>query len=422
MLKRNPLVPPHTIRRRLWKAGSLVVLFIITLIISNAFVSRERAVTHEMLGHDFLAFYAAGSFARTGEFSHLYDLTAIKANEAATGKAAGLTVGFGPWWNPPFAAWFFAPFSRLPFGQAVIAWEIFGLAAVAVSCLILASAIPGGWQNAGLIPILIFGSGPFWAVITHGQNTFLTLLILSTVVFFWRKRQAIPAGIAAGLLLYKPQHAAVIAAILTLSLGWRAALGFAATALGLVLITIITMPGALGDYVHKLPNMIVFMQEQSDYAWDRHVTLKAFWRLLLQGNFAGPMRWTTWSLWWCSELLVIGMLLRMVQTAWDDSSKTDRLIAAAVIATPLLVPFFFDYDLLILAVAAVCCASDSIRNGLDRPLFYSWTGIFFLMHASNPIAHHTGFNPAAPAMVGMLAILSRPSGRPDALRMALQAD
>jgi alpha-1,2-mannosyltransferase len=390
-------ISPPAVRRRLWKAGTLIGLFIITLVVANQFVPPRLAVTRDMLGHDFLVFYAAGTFARTGQIQNLYDLSAIRAMESATARAAGLGSGFGPWWNPPFAAWLFAPFSYLPFNAALIAWELFSLACLAISIVLLARMIGGGWRRWGLIPLLTFGSSPFWLAAGHGQNTFFTLLLLTITVTLWRKKRSLAAGLVAGLLLYKPQHAIVIGIVLILSLGRRAAAGFLVTAAGLLVITLFTMPNALADYLHKLPRTIQVMQELSDYSWDRHLTIKAFWRLLLQGTTAGATRWTTWTLWWGSELVVMGMLRRILRM-----SATDRQIAAAIIATPLLNPFFLDYDALILAIPAVLCVA-----GADRAILRAWIVVYLLMYFSNPIAVHTGFNPAVPAIVGIMAVLGR---------------
>ncbi|HUB27414.1 MAG TPA: glycosyltransferase family 87 protein [Tepidisphaeraceae bacterium] len=406
----EPSLPiwPHPLRRRFWKAGTLIALFIGALLICDPFFSPPRkAVTRDMLGHDFLVFYAAGKLARTGQYHKLYDLGTIKSLEVAAGNSAGMSVGYGPWWNPPYAAWFFAPFTVMRFSTALIAWWLFGIAAVLVSAFLLARMLPGDWRNKGLVPLLVLISGPFWAVLTHAQNTYLTLLLLSITATLWRARRPWLAGMVAGLLLYKPQHAAVVAPVLILTLGWQAAGGLAMTSLGLIVTTMVTMPGALTDYLHKLPHTLTVMQVLSDYSWDRHVTLKAFWRMWLQGTNAGQMYWTTWGLWWMSELLAMRLLWKSV-TAWrDDPANLDRLIAASVVATPLLVPFFFDYDTLILAVPAVLCAADALRNGLDRPLLRAWVFVFLLMYASNPIAHHTSFNPAAPALLGLLAVIGR---------------
>ena len=46
---------------------------------------------------------------------------------------------------------------------------------------------------------------------------------------------------------------------------------------------------AIGDYLVKLPANLHVMQIENAYLWERHVTLRAFWRLLLQGRGAGDV-------------------------------------------------------------------------------------------------------------------------------------
>jgi hypothetical protein len=403
----------HPIRRRLWKGAGLCLAFVLTIIIGNFFIPADRAVTRQMLGHDFLPFYAAGTFARTGRFDRLYDLTSIKAMETTVAHSAGLTDGFGPWWNPPFAAWLFAPFSLATFSHALLAWEITGWLMLIASIVLLDRMIPDhrNWRNWGLLIILILASNPVWSVTTHAQNSFLTLLLLTISVTFWRSRRPFAAGLTAALLLYKPQHAVIFCMVMCLSLGWRAAAGMLVTTLSLIAITLITMPGALGDYVHKLPRLLLVMQELSPYAWDRHVTLKAFWRMLLQGTNPGPTTWTTWSLWWTCELFVALSLLRVILQTRRDRSNLDRLIAMTILSGPLLMTFFFDYDLMILAIPAVLCAADMMRRRFDRRLLGTWCVIYILLHLSTPQARATHVILITPALFILAALMARPPRR-----------
>ena len=46
----------------------------------------------------------------------------------------------------------------------------------------------------------------------------------------------------------------------------------------------------------------------------------------------------------------------------DAAVRRDRLIAAAIAATPLLMPFYFDYDQLLLAIPAVLLAAEWLRG------------------------------------------------------------
>jgi hypothetical protein len=229
------------------------------------------------------------------------------------------------------------------------------------------------WRTWGLVPLLILVSAPFLQALTHGQNTFISLLLLTVAVTLWRSRRGYPAGLVIGLLCYKPQLAALAAIILCLDLGWRAAAGFATTAAALFLITLVALPGSLGDYLYRLPSILHFMQVESPYIWERHATLRAFWRLLLQGHAAGAAAFAVNALTvLCSAALGAGLLwaarrTRRTTNLARRSIARDRLIAAAVVAMPLVMPFYFDYDLLLLAIPAVMLAAESLAPAMDRP-------------------------------------------------------
>jgi hypothetical protein len=396
-------IHPPDIRRRLWKSGGLLAIFILTLIVTNFFMPSDRAVTRDMLGHDFLPFYTAGTMARQGNYQQLYDLAAIKAMESATGHSAGFTTGFGPFWNPPFVAWLFAPFTLLSFSNALILWELFSAAALVASIAIMSRWIPDGthWRNWGLIAILTATSSPLIAVLTHAQNTCFTLLLMTITITLWRQRRALAAGLVAGLLFYKPQHAPLIALALIVTLGWRAAVGLTITCASLAVMTLFTMPGAITDYTHKLPIIAQTMQELSPYAWDRHVTLKAFWRLLFQGTAAGPTGWPALVLWGSTEAATALLLLKQILRARRDAQQFDRAIALTILAGPLLALFCFDYDLLILAAPGVLLADEALRRGANRPVLASWIILFISLHVTTYIARPTHFVLATPALVAV---------------------
>src|SRR5277367_6714962 len=101
------------LRARLWRGGGLVAIFLATMCVGNFVIPSDRAFTKNMLGSDFLAFYYGGTCVRTGLSYALYDINATRRFELVTAHNAGLDIGpaFGPWWNPPFAAWIFAPLS-----------------------------------------------------------------------------------------------------------------------------------------------------------------------------------------------------------------------------------------------------------------------------------------------------------------------
>ena len=58
--------------------------------------------------------------AGTGHFHDLYDLYRTTQFDRKVAAAEGLNLGngFGPFWNPPFVAWMFAPLSTMLFIDA----------------------------------------------------------------------------------------------------------------------------------------------------------------------------------------------------------------------------------------------------------------------------------------------------------------
>lgn len=430
----NPILFPAlrraSARRRLWLGAAAVATF---LAIVTAFTTVEvkrradRGTHRDAFGLDFIAFYAGGSFANEGRAHALFDVRAVKAFEKELARQGGVDLGdaFGPWWNPPFYAWVFAPLAKLPFVLATKVWIGINILCAAVAVHLLRRMLPESaqrdWRTWALIPVLIVLSVPFIHCITHGQNTCTSLLLLTLTVAAWRARRAFAAGLIAGLLFYKPQLGTALGAMLIVSLGRRALAGLAVTGAALLLVTLLTMPGALGQFLRQMPPNVRFAQEACVYPWERHATFKAFWRLLLQGpGIAATTAAVTAlaalcvaavaaGLAWASPL---GSFIDPRRRDVDDEGRAspDRLIAATVAATPLLMPFYFDYDLLLLAVPAVLVAGELMRPGraphwTDRwmpvvgPAFYAWQ----LLNAD--VAERAGVNVTVPLLAGSVALL-----------------
>jgi alpha-1,2-mannosyltransferase len=331
----------------------------------------------------------------------------VRDFEQSTAHSAGLQVGksFGPWWNPPFYALLFEPLARLPYALALNVWRWISVVAVIVAMGMLTAIVaqtsrPWDLRYAGLVPLLIVVSMPFVQAISHGQNTFTSLLLLTATVILWRSERKILAGIVGGLLFYKPQLGAVVAAAMLLDLGVPALIGLSITGIMLLATTLMAMPGSLGDWLHLLPANVRWMQIEHAYLWERHVTLKAFWRLLLQGREAGEPMLITTALTWVSLGAVGGGLmlamLRARRAEFDERRSVfrDRLIVATITTMPLLMPFYFDYDLLLLAVPITLYAAERIAHpGLvqsqDRWFTAGWAMLFMWLYFNPAIALHT---------------------------------
>jgi hypothetical protein len=416
---------PHALRKSLWLGGLGVGLFLSILVAHEAAVRLSDRSSRLTLGEDFVPAYAAGTLVRQGRWAQSYSIDSVAEFEHHVVKDADLEPlpVYGPFFNPPFFAALYAPLAALPYRQAAVVWLGINLFLLSASIVLLCRMLPAGcgWKSWGLVPLLIVLPLPFWQAICHQQNTFLSLLLMCVVVTFWRSAatdrrlreiDSVLAGLSAGLLFYKPQLALPVSVVLGLTLGWRALLGLAITGTALLLFTIVAMPGSLEEYLHRMPATVAWMQTALKYNWGRQVTPLGFWRVLLEGHAAGATTPLAKVLAILTNLIAAAALsvvvfhfLRKRQT-----STIDPVIAITIIAIPLLVPYFMDYDLLLLAIPAVLTAHrwmqpDFAIGRADRILLGGWIALFVWMYFNPAVAGQTRFNLIVP-MIGAISGLS----------------
>ena len=420
--------------KRLWLGGGGVGLFILTLVLAGPFFDRSPDRGKLGLGYDFLPAYVAGHFARTGEFAKMYDRAAFSEMQTRVIRDADLEMDgrYGAGLNPPHFALMFAPLSALPYRTAATAWLAINVALLGGALALLLNLLPkhipchpGGsgsdprdlgntsgslrpeiprsaslprddgcqlpapspvqsdptsWKVKGLVPLLVLASMPFCQAMGHQQNTFLSLFLLCATVTLWRGGRHFGAGVVCGMLFYKPQVALVVAIVLALDCGRRAVLGLGVTGVATLLLTVWVMPGALEEYARTLPLNVDWIQNRVQYNWDRQATFQGFWRLLLHGRTLGPSMMVRFLCWTSSFAVAAALAVVFFRTRRNALSSRDRLIAASIASTPLLIPYFMDYDLLLLAVPAVLYAADLMRSGVatsaDRWTVRAWIALY----------------------------------------------
>lgn len=392
-------------------------------------------------GLDFMVFYSAGTLVNQHEARQMYDLPSIHAPEQAIATKEGIDFGDtqGPWWNPPFYAWLFVPFAHLPFPKALTAWVglnvICALAAVLMLCRMLAHtgesdelaiqrkrSFREDFATFGLVPALLFLSMPFIYSMTHGQNACMSLLLMTITVALWRSRRAVWAGAIVGLLLYKPQLSLFLSGVLVLDLGWRALVGLGMTS-AILLAATLALPGTLGEFIRQVPLNLHIVQEQLPYIWTRHVTFLAFWRVLLQGTGAGVTLPIVKALsYLCMAGVGIVLLLAVRRRRGPELRNgrwsRDRLIAATIAVAPLLTPFYFDYDQVLLVIPAVLLAIEVRSRGsaalsrADRWLVRAWVVHYIWLLLNSEIAIRTHISVGVLVWTVVTLLLIRRAARP----------
>ena len=418
--------PAGRARGRLWAAGGALAVVALCLATWQVVQATGASATPLSLGHDLLPSYTAGLLVREGQSHLLYDAPGFEraARRVMAQENLAGDPRLAPWVNPPFVAWLFAPVSAVPFRTAAVAWLVFSLllciGSVVLLCRMLGSG--AGWRTWGLVPVLLVASVPFWQTLSHLQNTFLSLAILGAAVALWRGGYELAAGVVAGLLLFKPQLAVVVVAVLALTTGRRAVAGVLITGTVLLLVTVCTMPGATEAFLTRVPGIASRLQTEQPYNWGRQVTFKAFWRLLLQGHVRDETAVVVRVLSMACSLVVAAGLGAAAWRSTRGGTRRDssgRLIGAAVLCTPLLVPYYMDYDLLLLAVAATLFAGERGASetdarerdsrghdapALDQWLTSAWVALFIAITIGPAVASVTRVHPVIPLLATTAAL------------------
>jgi len=407
---------PRSINKRLWKGGCLLAMVFLIFIIANFFGDPDRSFGKSMYGRDFLPTYTAGLFIREGRLHEIYDPVAVSAAEQTMEQNAGMEVKhvYGPWMNPPFVALPAVWLSRWPYETALAIWTAIMSCLTVTGALLLVQLLPRPlhWREWGLIPLLLFAAYPLWQATIHAQNTPFAFAVLAATVVLWRQGQPVAAGLVAGLLAYKPQLGAVVAVVLIACEGRRALLGLAMTGATLLAVNCAVLPGTLSDYVHELGPGMRLVLAQPDYTWHRHVTWLGFWRIFIQGHVGALPTLTVQLLGdLCSATVAAALGIAVYKMRRRPESR-DRLIVATIVSMPLIMPYYMDYDLTLLAVAAVLCAVDMTLTGVDRKTVNAWTILYLLLEVNPGIAGSTRLVAAVPMLAILSALLIRRAATP----------
>src|SRR5689334_7280420 len=156
-LARSEQSPP--MRRRLWLGASGLGLVLAVLVAHETMVRLSDGSTRLTLGEDFVPVYAAGTLVRQGRAVQLYAIEPIAQIEHRLVSEADLEPlpVYGPFFNPPFFAAFYAPLSALPYRQAAVVWLGLNLFFLSASIVLLCRMLPSGcgWRCWGLVPLLV---------------------------------------------------------------------------------------------------------------------------------------------------------------------------------------------------------------------------------------------------------------------------
>jgi hypothetical protein len=292
------------------------------------------------LGIDYAIFHTAGRLLATGEETKLYD-------EGEFLAALAVTTGVEDqdpsrlFVNPPFYAALFSPLAHVHYRTGYYIWTGIGLAALGMG-LRLAGA--RRWPVVAMAALLFY---PVFVGFRLGQNSFLSLLLLAACFALLQKGNQRLAGIALGLLIFKPHLALGVAFWWTID--WRryrfAWISAVATATTVAIGGWLFWPDATRSYLTDLPSLVGFRTPEFLRST---FSPFGFFSLLVPGRDA--------AIYGLTILAAIGGMLWFWSYWKDHRSDVAGLFSMSILLTVLISPRVVVYDWTLLLIPAVILA------------------------------------------------------------------
>ena len=341
-------------RKRIRGHAVLLGLVVWGLYAINIATPGLRDREGQLKGADFLHFYVLGNIARMHDGSMLYDAPRQAAlAQQAINQEPGES--YLPVYGPQFSL-IFRPLAGLPYGWAAAAWMLASALTCAICCWLVLRVCPHLRDDRATVLILAAAFPGFFFMVASGQNSALALIAFTAAFFCFRAERLFLAGMALGLLAYKPQFGVMAAVVFVLTLEWRVIAGALMTGAGQLAVGALYYGRAALDTYFKGLTQINQNASALEPHIDRMHSLDAFWRLLV------PWPRVAFALYAATALVVV------VVTVWCWKTKTPLQLRYAVflLGTALVNPHLTDYDLVML-MPALLLIGDWILQSAESP-------------------------------------------------------
>lgn len=300
---------------------------------------------------------------------------------------------------PPFYYKVLAPIASLEYATFVWVMAISMIACLMVSIFLVAQSVYKTDQSARpsigiyLVPAAIcFALTPFFLPVvrsfTTGQKGPLCLLIFAATFAATKSNRHLLAGMIFGCLCFKPQLAIVLLLVMMFAKNWRFVVGFFATCFVCGIVTLSMGMEVCQSYLQFCTGVGDYVQT-GGYAGYKSHCLYGFLNLI-----AGESNWMTKLGWLAGVVFIAKLLLDLfsgsklkINNLQDKSPPnrsalnstkpengllnrvSDLRFAAIVIATILLSPHLFTYDLtlMLLPLMLIAFSASDPNSGLELP-------------------------------------------------------
>lgn len=315
----------------------------------------------QVIGTDHSAFHTAAVLLDEGRGNALFDYPDLPAFSARQEELVGKPGFLDPYRNPPFYALLYRPTASLPYAASYAVWAAIGLLLLAGGLRL----VHGPGAGRPLVWALSFY--PTFAAVSFGQNTLLSFGVFALVYAAVVRDRRFLAGLAAGLLLYKPQLLLGLGVwwVLDVRRFWPALGGLAVTGAALAGLSWAVLPSETAEWVRRLPDIARY--DRFEF-YNLH-NPRGFGDLLTANRRVG-----TW-VGFAGLLLAVGWLWWFRRRHGAD----DRLVfAAAMFATLWGSPHTMTYEwaLAVLPAVVLWDARPARRELWTRLFAVAWIALF----------------------------------------------
>ena len=211
-------------------------------------------ISGNLQGPDFFSFYAAAEiFVKQGP-AHVYDILTQKQFEIAVTHQSPDRFIVLPYFHPPFYTLLISPLAFLDYRGAYYAMTALNLLlAVGLVVILVRGSLRISGRAVIVAAALIAGFLPLFVTILQGQSDLVVLVPLAGAYAAWSRGRAGWAGVLSAMAFSKPQLLLLIPVLFIARRSWRAVGGFAATVLGLGLVSVATFGfGPVLEYVNEV--------------------------------------------------------------------------------------------------------------------------------------------------------------------------
>jgi hypothetical protein len=193
----------------------------------------SHLVAGQIFGGDFIDFWTGGRLAVEGRIADIFDPVRY---DQTTARLWGPGLGALSFAYPPAILPLIAWTGLLPYGWALAAWSVGGIAALAAA---MRPYVKSPWVLASVLV-----SPAALICLTDGQNAFFTGALLLGALRILDRRPLL-GGVLIGLMIFKPQLGLLVPLALAASGRWRTIASAAATAV-LLIVASLAMAGIEG--------------------------------------------------------------------------------------------------------------------------------------------------------------------------------